>query len=318
MEGIFNIKDDFRRRRKKSKFEKRSYAFYYNKFKRLYCAVYDWTLPNEINTDTDVIENYLFEDGLCLVWKHDTLGWICTRCSVTGRNVNGKPNRFRPFFDTNVEDYRLPDKDLTLDKCIPIFDTSIFGVKRSDAMFLIEEIVDIGETIRQQTFNQKTPLMAVSGTPQQRQKNLIDVKNIADGYQILEVDEDISGNLKVLDFKAPFNVQLLNALRNVRINEILESGGIDGADPFMKQDSARLLVSQVESNDEILNYILTDGLNARMRACDRISELIGPCSVGVAPFVRPLMAQQQAGNEDEEQLQETGENGRPDNKTVQN
>lgn len=312
MVEIFSLKNEWKSGKGKSKFEVRSFNFYYNKFKRMFCSVYKWTLPEEL--DADVIEKYLFEDGICIIWQHSVLGWITTRCNVVGRNINGKPNRFKPYFDANLENVKLPEgifQSEFPDKpnyCIPIFDTSVYGVKRSDAMFLIEEIVDIGETIRTQTFNQKTPLLAISGNQQARQKNMISIMQIENNAKVLFCDEKLSDSLKTLDFNAPFNVEKLNALRNVRINEILESAGIDGNDPYFKADASHALVSQVESNDEILNYILADALKPRKKAAEAISKAIGPASVDIQEFIRPEMfetqMQQPEENNEENEVEE--------------
>ena len=312
MGEIFSLKDEYRENKGRSKFEKRSFNFYYNHFKRLYCSVYEWTLPNGLNSD--VIENYLFEDGFCLIWRHDVLGLVCTRGEARGFDINNRPLRFRPQFDVNIDGIEIPDSDLTLEECVPIYDTSIIDVKRSDAMFLIGEIVDIGETIRMQTFNQKTPLLAVSGTQQQKQKNLIDIKNIRDNAKVLFVDSSLS-EIKALNFNAPFNVETLNALRNVRINEILENAGIDSSGLTGSLKKERLISDEIENNDEKLNYILADGLKARRKACEGIEKLTGEkASVTIQDIVRPMMAgdgsyQQESdnGNDNEKEDDENAE-----------
>lgn len=265
------------------------------RFYRLFTSVFEWKgLPMEIDPAT--IERYLFEDGQCLVWKSGDFGTVVTRADAKGWDINGNPKEFVPRFDFRAPKLadppeskviRIRDQDGSL-QCVPIYDTSKYKIKRSSVLYKIFDIVDVNETIRQQVWNQKTPLMAVSGSDKQKQKAKFDVMEIQENQKILFTDTDLGDTLKVLDFKAPFEVEKLNAWRNVLINEILEQGGIDSQDAFMKKE--RKLVDEIEGNDEILNYYLADCLRARQRSAVLLSEFLGTeINVNVQKIIRPMM-----------------------------
>lgn len=293
MVELWNIKGNWKARKKKLSFmEAAEYNNLAEKFYRLFTSVFEWKgLPDEI--DPANIERYLFEDGMALIWRSPDFGPIVTRTSTTGWDINGNPKEFLPRYDFRPPEIKEPERMKEKDKegnmlCVPIQDCSKYRLRRSDVLYKIFDIVDVNETIRQQVWNQKTPLMAVSGTDKQRQKAKFDVMEIQENQKVLFTDSDIGDTLKVLDFKAPFNIEGLNAWRNVLINEILEQGGIDSQDAFMKKE--RKLVDEVEGNDEILNYYLADCLKARQRAAKKLSEFFGTeITVEVQKVIRPMM-----------------------------
>lgn len=283
----WSLKAGWKAAKKKYSFmERAEYRNLTEKFQRLFTSVFRWNgLPDEI--DQSLIERYCFEDGLALVWRSEEFGFVVTRASATAWDINGNPKRFRPRYDYRPPNVKDPE-ELGLDDCVPIFDTSKYRLKRANVLYKIFDIVDTNETIRQQVWNQKTPLMAVSGTDKQKQKAKFDVVEIQENQKVLFTDSDIGDTLKVLDFKAPFNIEGLNAWRNVLINEILEQGGIDSQDAFMKKE--RKLVDEVEGNDEILNYFLADCLHTRERSAKKLSTFLkANVTVEVQPIVRPMM-----------------------------
>ena len=258
-----------------------------DRFCRLFTSVYEWKgLPKEI--DPFLIERYCFIDGMALIWRSKEFGYVVTRGRATRWDINHKPKSFAPLFDFKPDGATLPE-ELTAEECVPIYDCSDWNIKRSDVLYKIADIVDVTESIRCQIGNQRTPVMCISGNSAAKEKDRVSLIDIVEGSKALFVDSDLTESIKVFDLKAPFNVEKLNAWKNVLINDILEQGGIDSQDAFMKKE--RKLVDEIEGNDEILNYFLADGLKARMRACDRMKELFGwDASVDVQGIVRPMMA----------------------------
>ena len=92
---------------------------------------------------------------------------------------------------------------------------------------------------------------------------------------------------------APYNVPTLVQYRNSLINEILSYLGIDSKEAYMKKE--RSLVDEQEANDELLNYLLNDGLRGRQRAIDDNTIGFTP-TVKIQEFVRPEMVDDKDGN----------------------
>ena len=264
--------------------EARMYMYYYNKFTRIAMNIYKWELPDEL--DESIIEQYLWEDGRALIWNHSTFGLVVTRCSESSWDINRRANRWKPYVDVINSNIELPN-ELTKEQCVCIYDLTNPLTIRRNCLAWLPDIVDNNETIRQQIWNQHTPMLAVIGDPQTKRKVQNAVNNIAKNNSLIYLEKETIDTLEVMDFKAPFNIDPLTSAMNVKINEALEYLGVDSQNGFDKKE--RKLVDEQESNDEILNYMLADGLKARKSAVDKMSKILGiKSSVKISETVRPI------------------------------
>lgn len=269
-------------RKKPERFEDAYSALYKAKMERLARNMFKWTISEEHITG-DLIERYLWLDGHCICFNHPILGWIVTRASETAWNVNGYATAWKPQPDS---DLGIPmPKELTEDECVPIYEWAERYMPRNKCLFLCDELADVNETIRQQVWNQKTPLMAVTGTPQKRDKLKNCIVKIADNIKVMFVDNDITSDIKALDLNAPFNVIELHQHKKFIENEILDWLGIDSKDANPKKE--RMIVDEQEANNEALNYTLADQLNERLKAIDKFAKFGITATVEVQRSVRP-------------------------------
>ena len=67
---------------------------------------------------------------------------------------------------------------------------------------------------------------------------------------------------------------------------MLEQIGIDFKDAFQKKE--RLIVDEQEGNDEMLNYILADGLKARQIGIEKLKAKGLNGSTEIQKIVRPI------------------------------
>lgn len=265
-------------------FEDKYSALYKAKMERLSRNICKWT-SNEPNVRGDLIERYLWLDGRALIWKHDVLGWIVTGCSETAWNINGYAEAWKPYTEYPVQGIIFPDELTTKDDCICVYEWNERYVRRTDVLFLCDELADVNETIRQQVWNQKTPLMAIAGNTSYRDKLKNAIVKLKENINVLFLDKDIASDLKTLDLNAPFNIIELHQHKKYIENEILEWLGIDATDANPKKE--RMIVDEQEANDETLNYILADMLNARLLACDQATEKGLTLTVEIQRSVRP-------------------------------
>lgn len=247
---------------------------------------------NVYNTKADGIpegriEYFLWEWGYCAVWKHPVMGWICSPAEPRGYDHNGFPNRWHPVQIGKLGDIKYPDEIMEGDTCVIFRDTTIPGLRRSDVLLRLEEYGDVRETINTQIFNQKTPMIAVCGSQGAKAKLKNAIVQIGHNVKALFVDgEDIKDSFTQLDLNPVYNVESLYKYSRAIENEMLQYIGIDSQDAFMKKE--RLVVDEQEGNDELLNYLLADGLKVRKDACERLTAIGVNATSEIQKLVRPL------------------------------
>lgn len=262
-----------------------------DKITKLAMNVYDTKVDG---IDDGLIEYLLWHHGKCMIWYSEVLGWVATACSEVGQDINGLPNRWKPTLSSNIGS--IPTPELGIDECVVFYDSLDPAIRRRDVLSKCWDYADVHMTIRQQVFNQKTPMLGVVGSPKLRDKIRNAFVSIADNCKMLLLDWDLSKDLKPLDFNAPYNVESLYQYKKSVEAEMLEHIGIDYKDAFAKKE--RLVVDEQEGNDETLNYILADGLKARQKAIDQLPNLGLSGSVAIQPIVRPIDTDVPVGSDD--------------------
>jgi len=242
------------------------------------------------------IEYFLWHYGMCAIWDHPLMGLVCTPVSILGYDINGIPNKWKPVIKNNMIPATIPE--LTEENAVVFYDTLDYNVFRKQCLLWIKDYADVTETIRQQVFNQKTPLLAMAGTKgvvEKIKKGLIDIKN---NFKILFVDSDFKDKVQALDFNAPYNVESLVGYRKSIENEMLAFCGIDSSEGFQKKE--RLIVDEQESNDEQLNYVLAGCLKARQNAIDKLGLFGLTGSTEINGMVRPIEQIEENVSEDDQ------------------
>lgn len=256
---------------------------------------------NVYNTKIDgipdgLIEWYLWYRGKCIVWYHDMLGWVCTDMSEIGWTINGIPNKWRPVFETNIDSISIPDSLTEDDMCIAFYDCMDFRTKRSDILYYCNDYADVKETIRTQVFNQKTPMLGVCGNPKIKQKIKNYFINIANNAKMIFIDKDIKDSIETFDINPTYNVDSLWQYNKAIEADMLEFIGIDSKDAYQKKE--RLIVDEQEGNDELLNYLLADGLKSRQASIDKCTSKGLNASVEIQQLVRPIAEDELMAGED--------------------
>jgi len=287
MADEFSVKDLWKANRKLTPVERSWFVYYLKKFGRLAMNVYEWeNLPETV--DGFLIEKYLYEDGECIVWNDPNFGMVVARCKVTMWDAWKKPLKLVPVYDGIPN--TMPEIDIS--ECAYISDLYEYGARRRDCLVLLSELIQIQDIIDTQNLNQATPLMAIGGNPKIKQKLQDCIRRIAGGFKVLFLEDDITSSLKPLKMDGPYNVPTLVQYRDKLVNEILSYLGIDSKEAYMKKE--RSLVDEQEANDELLNYLLSDGLKGRQRAIDTNMIGFNP-TVKIQTFVRPEMVDDMNG-----------------------
>lgn len=242
------------------------------------------------------IEWYLWHYGKCLVWKHDILGWVVTGMSEIGWDVNGWPNKWRPVFETQITGLSVPESLTEDDNCIVFYDTGDYRCKRSDVMYYCKDYADSKETIRTQVFNQKTPMIGICANPKIKAKLKSMFVSIASNAKMLFIDSDLKDKVETFDVNPVYNVDSLWQYTKAIEADMLEYMGIDSKDAYQKKE--RLIVDEQEGNDELLNYLLADGLKVRQVAIDKCKSKGLTASTEIQQLVRPIATDELMGGID--------------------
>lgn len=249
--------------------EKITYYYYLAKISRL--AMGQFRYESKDLEDLFLIEKYLWLDGRVMIWYSEILGWIISRCQEEAYNVNGIAIKWRPILEQPKDGIVIPTPIMGLDdKCVVIYDIPSRMCMSSLCTTWIDQIADINETIKSQIILQKTPMIAICDNPKDvniLKKTIVDVVN---NVKVLFVGKDFRTDIKTFNMEAPFNVSDLQAHLKTKEAEMLEFLGIDSQSAFQKKE--RLIVSEQESNGQVLTYLINDRYESRREGLKRLKE----------------------------------------------
>lgn len=266
----------------------------YQKISRLGMNVYNTAVDG---IPDGRIEWYLWHSGKCLVWKHDILGWVVTDMSEIGWDINGWPNKWRPVFETIISGISIPSELNEDDDCIAFYDCLDYRTKRSSVLYYCKDYADVKETLRTQVFNQKTPMIAVVGDTRIKNKLQSFIKNLSNNAKVLFIEKSVKESIESLDVNPTFNVESLYHYTKAIESEMLEYCGIDSKDAYQKKE--RMIVDEQEGNDELLNYILADGLKSRQKSVAKCIAKGLNAKTEIQQLVRPIVEEETVEGETE-------------------
>ena len=210
------------------------------------------------------LELVLYENGRACFVKDKEKGYLALR-------VN-------PSDKLNV--YMLPEKVLAwslgynknylFDDVIYIMNNNLEIPTSQSLQLFAYRLYETERTIDTNLIAQKTPVLIEGDT-----KTILTLKNVYMQYSgntpfiFGNKQFDISNKLNVLKTDAPYLIDKLEDHKHEIWNEALTYLGIDNANTDKKE---RLITSEVESNDELINYYLNCFYKTRKDACDRINK----------------------------------------------
>lgn len=117
---------------------------------------------------------------------------------------------------------------------------------------------------------------------------------------------DISSKLNVLRTEAPYLVDKLEEHKHNLWNDCLTFLGINNANTSKKE---RLITSEVESNDQLINYYLNCFYKTRKKACDILNEKFGTnVEIVLNKEIIDLLAETMKEGEDDGQVHSNNTN----------
>lgn len=240
------------------------YMRLYNRYKLLALDCFEWfNLPN--NMESRFIEEKLYETGQVFFYQHEMLGLICLPCSSTGNlNVYNEPTTLNI---TGVgmtemrgvgEGVRILNNDLS----IP---TDIYVREYAERMCETEK--SIIANVKQQKFP-----YVITCDENTRFTMLNVFKNVEDGDPVIfgKKNLDVNG-IKYFGLNTPYVVDKLTQYQQHLENEILSFFGLNNA----KNKKERLLVDEVNANNDFIDRNIELMYKTRKMACEKINKKFG-------------------------------------------
>lgn len=217
------------------------------------------------------IEEYLFYNKRCAIVDTNEVGLAVVKLVALGVNINGEPAGYDILTQNGV---KLTPKypriapnavgQIGYDNAIILSDSQLYDRGCIDGVWnWVEKYADAQISADQQMINQRAPLFGVTKKPGQEQFARVVMIDIASGINGLVVDEEMGESIKALSLDSPFNVEKINSMQHEYLARAVNSLGIDSLQAFGKKE--RMIVDEVESNDEALAMILSDRLMARTK-----------------------------------------------------
>ena len=239
----------------------RNYTYY----KNIALNVYTWeNLPNGI--EPRHIERALFEKGEAFFFDDELLGFMCLPSSGTNNlNVYGDAT------SVMVNGHGFC-KQLNIKKGVRILNNDSATPTHSHVDHYSRKLAEV-ESLMDQNLNQQRFPYFLKATKSTEFSLRAMFKKMMEGETGIIVNKDhLNGDsIEVMNTEVPYLLDRLQAQLECYRKELLTFLGINSS----VEKKERLLVDEVNSNNDYINMSLDLGLKQRQLAADKINEMFG-------------------------------------------
>lgn len=239
---------------------------YFDRLKLLATSLFEWEGLDEVagRGASKFLERVLYETGHACFVKDKELGYLVLEANLYGkRNVYDLP--------ISIEAYSTgyPFKNYSTDECVLIFNNDLdiptFQLVSDFAyrLYQVERITDVNLNA------QRTPVLIEGDT-----KTALTLKNLYMQYSgnmpfiFGNKDFNIKGKINSVNTQSPYLVDKLDLHKQRLWNEVMTLLGIKNSNTDKKE---RLIVDEVNSNNQLVGYYLNTWLKAREVAKNEIN-----------------------------------------------
>ena len=243
-----------------------TYIDYINRLKLIATSLFTWKGLDEVAGfgASRFLELALYENGRACFVKDSEKGYLALRVNPSDKlNVYLLPEK--------VMAWSLGyNKTYLFDDVIYIMNNNLEIPTSQSLELFAYRLYETERTIDTNLIAQKTPVLIEGDT-----KTILTLKNVYMQYSgntpfiFGNKQFDISNKLNVLKTDAPYLIDKLENHKHERWNEALTYLGIDNENTDKKE---RFISSEVESNDDLINYYLNCFYKTRKDACGRMNE----------------------------------------------
>ena len=245
-----------------------NYTFidYLDRLRMLATSLFTWENLDEIagTGASRFLEQALYDNGRACFVKDDELGFMALKVNPADKlNVYNLP--------TEVESWSIGySKKFNFDDIVYIMNNELQKPTIASMQLFAYRLFETERTIDTNLNAMKTPVLIEGDS-----KTILTLKNVYMQYSgnipfvFGNKQFDISNKLNVLKTDAPYLVDKLDVHKHQIFNDALTILGIDNANTDKKE---RLIVNEVESNEQLVNYYLNCWYKTRKKAADEINE----------------------------------------------
>lgn len=245
----------------------RTFTDYYYRLMLLARSVFEWEgLPNGI--DEKWIERYLFNEGRCMFFHDDNLGFMVTKCADGGiLNPYDEPTQV-----TSIATNHIPVTLKNNKECIIIRNNDDMIPTSPTIQLYAMKLAEISRTIDINVRAQKTPVL-IKCSEKQRMTLKMVFKQWDECEPVIYGDKNLdTSEMQAMKIDAPVVFDKLQQQKHALWNECMTFLGINNANMDKRE---RLVASEVDANDEQIEQSVQVMLKARQMACKQINELFG-------------------------------------------
>lgn len=246
-----------------------NYEYILNDFINLAVNRFNWTnLPNGLTSEQ--LELMLIEHGQVMCFKDKNMGTFILPCfGETELNVYGLPTSYRVMGLNGKYNESIDIDDGVLIKNNPLGSADLPLIqtyaKRIDDLEMTQEV---------NLFQQAMPKIIIGD-----ENSKMTAKNFVDKirkYKFVIFGKKSLGSLiqnsDVLDTSSPFILDKLQAYKNEVRSELLTKLGINNNNIVKKE---RLIVDEVNANNDLIAIMLDLMFDLRKKACEEINQILG-------------------------------------------
>lgn len=237
----------------------------YTRLQNLALNVFKWSgLPDGLKQE--YIEKSLYFFGQALFFKDPDMSYLCLQCAPDGSlNVYNEPIRFRAIGNIYNKEYTI-DNSVWIKNNLGLISTHDYIMLYTNQLYEIRRSIDVNIKA------QKTPYILTC-----TDKDLLSFKNIyaqIDGnVPVIFADKGMNlKNIEVLETAAPFVADKLSMQQHEVMDDIMSFLGINNSNTDKKE---RLIVDEVNSNNEYIIMNVDFMLEERLKACEAINKMFG-------------------------------------------
>lgn len=248
---------------------------YLYRMKKIVTSIFEWVnLPDTMNER--YLEECLFYDGQAALLYDDNFGYINTRACDSGYiNIYGLPTLLQCWsysFNTRRSLYVPDSGEEKNGECILVMNNRDRLPTCASITLFAYRLANLQRTIDTNINAQRTPLLITTD-----QKQYFTLKKMYEQYEgntpAIFADKNIitPDALKTIKTDAPLIVRELNDAKREIWNEFLTFAGISN----LSEKRERLITSEADSNNELVNMNLQSFLVPRQQACKEFNEKFG-------------------------------------------